>query len=387
MRDPDGPSAFPADSGAMVRPIAHDRYARPHDSKSRVDAHRTNGSGRSVGPARGGTTVTSIGLVLGAGGVVGQAYHAGVLAALDAEVGWDPRSADLIVGTSAGSITGTLLRLGVPASDLAALATRSPLSLEGASLVERIQPNSDDLPSPPPSDWFRPWRPPSAALLASLARRPCSFRPEVAAMTMLPRGKIDLTGRAAPLHAMVGDDWPDGLWICAARRDDGARVVFGRTGSPPAPLAAAVLASCAIPAYFAPVTIGGTEYFDGGVHSTTNGDVLRSVPPDIVVVISPMSCDRPSLGAPDALLRWSTHRRLARETRRLEKAGCAVVRIEPGRSSREAMGLNPMSDDRSHQVVAAAVQETVRSVAEGRIPRLGAKRGSSRVSVKSSRGT
>ncbi len=95
-----------------------------------------------------GEPVTSVGLVLGAGGVVGRAYHAGVLAALESEVGWDPRSADVIVGSSAGSITGTLLRLGVPASDLSALATRSPLSAEGAWLVERILPDPSDLPSP-----------------------------------------------------------------------------------------------------------------------------------------------------------------------------------------------------------------------------------------------
>jgi NTE family protein len=315
--------------------------------------------------------VTRVGLVLGAGGVVGQAYHAGVLSALDAELGWDPRSADHIVGTSAGSISGTLLRLGVHASDLAALATRSPLSLEGASLVQRIHPDSSNLPAPPPTDLLRPWRPPSAALLARLARRPWGFRPEVAAMTMLPKGRIDLTHRAAPLHAMVGENWPDGLWICAARRDDGARVVFGRRGSPGAPLAAAVLASCAIPAYFAPVTIGGREYFDGGVHSTTNSDVLRTERLDVVVVVSPMSADRPRFGAPDALIRWSAHKRLDHEARRLERAGSVVVRIEPGQSSKDAMGLNPMSDDRSHEVVAAARAETARLLADGCLRRLG----------------
>jgi NTE family protein len=317
--------------------------------------------------------MTTVGLVLGAGGVVGQAYHAGVLAALDAELGWDPRSADLVVGTSAGSITGTLVRLGVPSSDLAALATQSPLSPEGASLVARIQPDSADLPSPPPRDWVRPWRPPPAALLARLARRPWGFRPEVAAMTMLPRGRIDISSRAAPLHAMVGDDWPEGLWICAARRDDGARVVFGRPGSPPATLAAAVLASCAIPAYFAPITIGGTEYFDGGVHSPTNADVLRTERADVVIVVSPMSCDRPPIGAPDALFRWSAQRRLDHETRRLERDGSTVIRIEPGASARAAMGLNPMSENRARQVVAAAIAETARSVADGRIPPIGAR--------------
>ena len=61
-------------------------------------------------------SMTDVGLVLGAGGVVGQAYHAGVLSALYESSGWDPRSADIIVGSSAGSITGTMLRLGVGAT-------------------------------------------------------------------------------------------------------------------------------------------------------------------------------------------------------------------------------------------------------------------------------
>ena len=59
-----------------------------------------------------------IGLVLGAGGVVGMSYHAGVLQALSEHGGFDPSSADLIVGTSAGSVVGTLLRSGWSAEEL-----------------------------------------------------------------------------------------------------------------------------------------------------------------------------------------------------------------------------------------------------------------------------
>jgi hypothetical protein len=47
------------------------------------------------------------------------------------------------------------------------------------------------------------------------------------------------------------------------------------TTSSPTP-SEAVAASCAIPGYFAPLDIGGVEYFDGGVRSPTNADVLRS---------------------------------------------------------------------------------------------------------------
>ncbi len=74
----------------------------------------------------------SVGLVLGAGGVVGQAYQAGVLAALQREAGWDARDASIIVGTSAGSVTGAALRVGVPATDLAASLYGVPTSRRGA---------------------------------------------------------------------------------------------------------------------------------------------------------------------------------------------------------------------------------------------------------------
>ncbi len=304
-----------------------------------------------------------IGLVLGAGGVVGQAYHAGVLAALEEATGWDPRGSALVVGSSAGSITGTLLRLGVRASDLLAMATGGPLSHAGASTVEEIFPGGTRVRAPEPASWMRPWRPPSAALVARAVRRPWAIRPEVAVSTLLPRGTVDLSDQALPLERKVGASWPAGLWICAVRRTDGARIVFGRAGSPPASLARAVLASCAIPAYFAPVEIGGVEYFDGGVHSPTNADVARSSPLDGVVVVAPMCSRQPHPATADALVRWSTHRRLDHEVRRLVRAGIPVIRCEPGTESLEAMGLRPMAEDRSDRVAAAAHRETRRSPA------------------------
>src|SRR5438477_12660632 len=111
-----------------------------------------------------------VGLVLGTGGVVGQAYHAGVLAALEHDLGWDPRTADVIVGSSAGSVTGTLLRLGVPAHDLAAFAVEAPLSVEGALLLDALDHERPELPPFGPADVLRPWRVPAAALVAGSAR-------------------------------------------------------------------------------------------------------------------------------------------------------------------------------------------------------------------------
>ncbi len=302
--------------------------------------------------------MTSVGLVLGAGGVVGQAYHAGALAALERQHGWDPRSASIIVGSSAGSITATLLRLGVPASDLAAPTFAWRVSADGDRLIRKIMPETDDpLPQPTTRDLFRPWRAPTAALIARTMRRPWAFRPEVAAMTMLPRGSVEITDRAARLDAYVGSWWPEGLWICVARREDGARVVLGREGSPKATLASAVLASCAIPAYFAPVAIGGVEYFDGGVHSPTNADVLRNSDLDVILVVSPMTAAPGHLRGADAMIRWAAQRRLDHEVNRLEASGSRVIRIEPGIAARNAMGLRAMAEDRSDRVVRAAYAE------------------------------
>src|ERR687893_2144848 len=55
-----------------------------------------------------------VGLVLGAGGVMGGAWLTGGLDALAKETGWDPATADNIVGTSAGSMIGSLCAAGVP---------------------------------------------------------------------------------------------------------------------------------------------------------------------------------------------------------------------------------------------------------------------------------
>ena len=56
-------------------------------------------------------------LVLGGGGIVGVAWEAAILAGL-LEGGADLRDADLIVGTSAGSIIGSQIAAGRDAREL-----------------------------------------------------------------------------------------------------------------------------------------------------------------------------------------------------------------------------------------------------------------------------
>src|SRR5688500_16915908 len=116
-----------------------------------------------------------VGIALGAGGVAGGAFHAGVLAGLAEATGWDPRTASVIGGTSAGSTAGASLRAGFPARDMLARAQDRPLSAEGQRVMERVGPIGD-----PPS--LRPVRRPRpradlAATLARAARRPFAARP------------------------------------------------------------------------------------------------------------------------------------------------------------------------------------------------------------------
>src|SRR5688500_10328808 len=81
------------------------------------------------------TSSPRVALVLGAGGSVGHAYHVGVLSALADELRWDARSAELIVGTSAGSVVGAGLRAGLDALDMRARALGRPLSPSGRHIV------------------------------------------------------------------------------------------------------------------------------------------------------------------------------------------------------------------------------------------------------------
>ena len=100
--------------------------------------------------------MSSIALVLSAGGPRATAFHAGALAALLDDAGWDARAATLIVGTSAGSSAAAILRGGFSPRDEYARVTSGSLSAEGRQFTEKVRENAPtDSPQPPPSG-FRP---------------------------------------------------------------------------------------------------------------------------------------------------------------------------------------------------------------------------------------
>lgn len=286
-----------------------------------------------------------VGVVLGGGGVVGQAYHSAVLAVLEHDFGFDARTADVIVGTSAGSITGTLLRLGVSAEDLAAWTVKAPLSDEGGVLHHVAgTPVPELAPFNPLHALRRPLRFPDRHMLQRALVRPWQFRPLAAGMALIAPGRHDVAEQLSALRELEGPGWPEAdLWICAVRRRDGRRIVFGRPGTPEVPVHQAVAASCAVPGYFAPVQIGLHSYVDGGVHSPTNAAVLRGRGLDLVVVISPMS--GPAGWLPDfyAASRRHAARLLRHEVRALQRAGTRTVVFAPGAAEQRAMGNDMMS--------------------------------------------
>ncbi|HEX6310638.1 MAG TPA: patatin-like phospholipase family protein [Acidimicrobiia bacterium] len=306
-----------------------------------------------------------IGLVLGAGGVVGHAFHAGVLAELAAATGWDPRTAEVVVGTSAGSVVGALLRAGVSAPDLAARATGAPLSPEGARLAARAGGPAPIPSRPPPRGGGLPrMASPATFLKAALPRFP-PVRPGALAAAALPAGRVPTELVAAGLRPLF-TGWPErDLWLCAVRLDTGRRVVFGQQRAPDAVhVADAAAASCAIPGFFEPVEIGGVRYVDGGAHSPTNADLLAGRGLDLVIVSSPMSVAgnrvRPSLDMPARRL---TRLYLGREAGRVRRAGTPVLAFQPVAADLAVMGLNAMDPARRDAVTRQARESTRRRLA------------------------
>lgn len=288
--------------------------------------------------------MTSVGLVLGAGGLAGFAYHTACLAVLQRLTGWDPRTAEILVGTSAGSGVGATLRGGVPADaslDRALSVPTNPRSmarlreLSGREVAARSGPTFRFAPAAP------------GLALREAIKGPFA-RPVRLLTGLAPVGRVrtDMIGdRAADLHRGV---WPDAtLWITAVRLSDGELTVFGRDRTDVS-VAAATEASSAIPGFFRPVVIDGERYVDGGVHSATNADLLAGRKLDLVVVVSPMSgrshaAMARTLNGP---MRLYCRRQLDKEVAQLVESGTEVLRLEPSLEEMRAMGPTLMDPTR-----------------------------------------
>lgn len=269
-------------------------------------------------------------LVIGAGGVAGLAWSCGTLAAVETAQGWDPRSADALIGTSQGALLAGLLASGIGTEELVRwyrkqLPDPHPLR----SRVRR--------PAAGAAPRRRVPTPASPKLLARVVGRE-AIHPVTALSGLLPSGRGSLDGFLAPLAAVVGDrDWVPhpATEVVAVDYDSGRRVAFGRGQSRP-PVLEAVRASCTVPGGFPPVVIDGRRYVDGAAHSTTNADLALDAggeKVDEVVVLAPMA------GEAGIVQRW-VQRQLRAECRRLAKAGIEVRVLTPSHADRSVMLAN-----------------------------------------------
>jgi NTE family protein len=307
-----------------------------------------------------------IGLVLGAGGEVGHAFHAGVLAAFADVTGWDARDAEVIVGTSAGSIVAALLRAGLSPTDLAARVAGASVSEAGRHLLAPADAANAHLRPIPTRPTRRLGMPTMSApgALVRAAFPPWNARPGTLAAAALPAGRVSTEVISAGLRPLF-DGWPDApLWINAVELHTSRRVTFGRDLSHDVDVATAVAASCAIPAFFAPVEVDGVRFVDGGAHSPTNADLVAGIALDLVVVSSPMSIARNALRvAADQPARRYNRLTLAREAKRVRDTGTPVITFQPTTDDLGVMGLNAMDPSRRADA-AARVELLARAASE-----------------------
>ncbi len=218
-------------------------------------------------------------LVVGGGGVAGIAWATGVLYGLE-QAGFHLRTADRLVGTSAGSVVTAQLTSPVPLEQLhkrQVLGTvqEIPGGL-GAMGMLRL-----GLPF-----WLR--------------RDVNAARRSVGAFAAT-RGSKRAQARTEVIRARLGGaEWDPArdLRLTAVSIDTGERAVFDARG--PATLAEAVEASCAVPGVWAPVTIDGERYMDGGFPSPTNADLAHGC--THVVVIAPLARGLRKSRSPEAEL-------------------------------------------------------------------------------------
>jgi NTE family protein len=208
-------------------------------------------------------------LVLGGGGITGIAWELGMLAGL-AEAGVDLTSADLVVGTSAGSVVGAQLRSG---TDLEALYQRqlAPAGAERASRLTRAMLARYGL----------------AMLLAR--RDDTAFRRRVGQLSRKAADSgatpAETERRAAIASRLPSPEWSDRpLVVTAVDAETGEFTTFTRASG--VELVAAVGASCAVPGVYPPVTIDGHRYMDGGMRSPANADLAADY--ERIVVIAPL---------------------------------------------------------------------------------------------------
>jgi NTE family protein len=290
-------------------------------------------------------------LVLGGGGVLGEAWMMGVLAGIEDGSGFDLRDCESFVGTSAGAIVAAHLvsgrsprRPSAVGTDLEVGHGQASRGLAVAAMAAAKRAGSFALAA---GSTFAP-------LALGLAAPGGAF-----VRSLLLKGVPRPPDTLAQLRYQVEESAArfDGrLRVTAVDRGSGRRVVFGSPGAPEATVAEAVEASCTVPWLFAPVEIGGREYVDGGIWSPTNLDAAPAGRDTHVLCLNPTA----NLATTHTLL--TVMRNVARsavsiEGLALKRRGAAVRTIAPNAECAAAMGSNFMSTEPRTRVLDAGYRQ------------------------------
>src|SRR3984885_4930989 len=253
-------------------------------------------------------------LVLGGGGVAGIAWITGLIFVLS-ELGVDLRTAELIVGTSAGSAVAAQLgstlslqdlfdRQVVPAQQTRGLAPNVHLF----ELFERALQTPNSLPD-------------RADHIRHIGRW------ALEAPTVTEEERRSVIAERLPSHG-----WPNSmLLIVAVDAKTGETKTFDRLSG--TSLVDAASASCAVPGIWPPLTIDGHRYMDGGARSSDNADLALGYAR--TVIVSPMGTARPEI----------TGESLEQQVETLKSAGGKTYLVEPDQASKDAIGLNPLAPE------------------------------------------
>ncbi|MEV4614059.1 patatin-like phospholipase family protein [Kitasatospora sp. NPDC049258] len=342
-------------------------------ARSGPAAERAGGGRAGDGPRRG--------LVLGGGGMLGAAWTVGALCAVEEITGWRPGSAEVLLGTSAGALLSALLAAGVQPAELRDHQLGRPVT---AGPLVGIDFDYDTvvggaLPPRPQAGIGSP------GLLRDVVRHPRDYPFLTMVSAAVPPGRGSVAPIGDLVRELLGDgDWPagSGLRVAAVDYRSGHRVAFGDPDAPVAGVAEAVMASCAIPGWFAPVEVAGGRYVDGGCWSATNADLMAGRGLDEVYVLAPMGVRlhpagraEPGRGTVAALREWrerdrprgvlaqllsryrrAVTRQLLREVRQLRAVGTRVQLLAPTQADLAVMGPNMMDPSRRGPVLESALR-------------------------------
>jgi NTE family protein len=291
-------------------------------------------------------------LVLGGGGILGEAWMSALLAGLDEAEGFDARRCASYVGTSAGSIVAASLVAGLPPGARLGPSSGSPeVTLDESS--EHVTALRQALGA------AAEFAGAAAAPLASLAFASTAQGGAIVRRALLRRvspgtRSLDELGR---MVTQTGARWDGRLRIIAVELETGRRVVFGAAGAPQLSVAAAVQASCAIPGVFRPVLADGHTYVDGGAWSPTNVDAAEVSREDRVLVLNPTGSLRPAVGTLAGALGPVSRGIAATEALVLRDRGAVVTAVNPDDASAAAMGANLMDPRPRGAVIEAGLAQ------------------------------